>query len=53
MAERSTRLLSFFSWTRHPRIVCRIALRASRLTAGEKFTKTRPYLSTALRGRNV
>ncbi|MBV8444009.1 MAG: hypothetical protein JO312_26220 [Hyphomicrobiales bacterium] len=23
---------------RHPRIVCRMALRASRLTAGEKFT---------------
>ena len=38
MAERSVRLLSFFSWIRHPRIVCRMALRASRLTAGEKFT---------------
>ena len=38
MAERSAKLLSFFSWTRHPRIVCRMALRASRLTAGEKFT---------------
>ena len=38
MAERSATLLSFFSWTRQPRIVCRMALRASRLTAGEKFT---------------
>src|SRR5207302_3613196 len=32
------RLLAFFSWTRHSRIVCRMAFRASRLTAGEKFT---------------
>jgi hypothetical protein len=51
MADRSARFLSLFSCRCHPLIVRRMALRASRLTAGEKFTLTRPYLSTALRGR--
>jgi hypothetical protein len=32
-------------------MVCRIASGTTRLTAGAKFTYTRPYLSTSLRGR--
>ena len=38
MADRSAMLLSLFSCRCHPLTVCRMALRASRLTAGEKFT---------------
>ena len=38
MADSPAKLLTLFNCRCHPLIVCRIALRETRLTAGEKFT---------------